>query len=225
MRMPHPALFPRLHRAGLCALLTVAAGSALASPDSAEPLGQPSLAVFNRLAGATAAGGEEPKLAGLASGSAAARLDHRASDLVMLALNYIGVQYQHGGHSEEDGFDCSGFTRHVFTRTLGRVLPRRADDQARDPGLVKVRREDLQPGDLVFFNTLKRTFSHVGIYIGEHRFVHAPRPGSQIRTDDMRAAYWSGRYSGARRADDAAGAWSGSGLARPALLARDPSPH
>ena len=81
-------------------------------------------------------------------------------------------------HSAETGFDCSGFTRHVFETSLGLVLPRRADEQAAAPGLVAVKREDLQPGDLVFFNTLRRTFSHVGIYIGDNRFIHAPRPAA-----------------------------------------------
>ncbi|HET6598439.1 MAG TPA: C40 family peptidase, partial [Burkholderiaceae bacterium] len=69
--------------------------------------------------------------------------------------------------------------------------------------LIKVPRDELEPGDLVFFNTLKRTFSHVGIYIGEGKFIHAPRPGSEVRVEDMRFAYWSKRFTGARRAESA----------------------
>jgi cell wall-associated NlpC family hydrolase len=62
-----------------------------------------------------------------------------------------------------------------------------------------VQRADLRPGDLVFFNTLRRTFSHVGIYIGDNRFVHAPRSGKLIRTESLNFAYWSDRFTGARR--------------------------
>ena len=129
------------------------------------------------------------------------RVHDRASDMVVSAMNFIGVRYRRGGNSAETGFDCSGFTRHVFENSLGLVLPRRADEQAAMPGLVKVERSDLQPGDLVFFNTMRRTFSHVGIYIGENRFVHAPSHGKDVRTDDMTFAYWAKRFTGARRAE------------------------
>lgn len=128
------------------------------------------------------------------------RVRDRATDMVLTALNFVGVRYQRGGDSEA-GFDCSGFTRFVFGSSLGLILPRRADEQAHARGLVPVQRQDLQPGDLVFFNTLKRTFSHVGIYIGGNRFIHAPRPGGEVRTEDMSFAYWQSRYTGARRVD------------------------
>ena len=128
----------------------------------------------------------------------------RASDMVVAAMNFVGVRYRHGGTSADTGFDCSGFTRHVFEMSVGLVLPRRADEQALAPGLVVVKREDLKPGDLVFFNTLKRTFSHVGIYIGDNRFIHSPRTGQQVRTEDMSFAYWAKRFTGARRVDTAA---------------------
>lgn len=133
----------------------------------------------------------------------------RATDAVLAAMNFVGVPYRRGGNSADAGFDCSGFTRHVFESALGLVLPRRVDDQASAPGLVSVRRDELQPGDLVFFNTLRRTFSHVGIYVGEGRFVHAPRPGGEVRIENMRYAYWAKRFTGARRA---------------ALVAQAPSP-
>jgi cell wall-associated NlpC family hydrolase len=123
-----------------------------------------------------------------------------ASDLVLSAMNFLGVPYRRGGVSD-DGFDCSGFTRHVFELSIGLVLPRRADEQAKDSGLLAVRREELKPGDLVFFNTMRRTFSHVGIYVGEDKFIHAPRPGGEVRVDDMRQSYWAQRFTGARRAD------------------------
>ncbi len=124
-----------------------------------------------------------------------------ASGLVMSAMNFLGVPYRRGGSSAEQGFDCSGFTRSVFENSLGLVLPRRADQQARQAGLLKVQKDDLRPGDLVFFNTLRRAFSHVGIYVGEGRFIHAPRAGAEVRIEDMRQAYWAKRFNGARRAD------------------------
>ena len=124
-----------------------------------------------------------------------------ASDLVMTAMNFLGVPYRRGGTSVEGGFDCSGFTRHIFENSVGLVLPRRADEQANTASLLKVQRSELKPGDLVFFNTMRRTFSHVGIYIGDEKFVHAPKPGAEVRVDDMRESYWSHRFTGARRAD------------------------
>jgi cell wall-associated NlpC family hydrolase len=129
------------------------------------------------------------------------RVRDRASDMVVSAMNFVGVRYRRGGTSAETGFDCSGFTRHVFETSVGLVLPRRADEQAAMPGLVTVRREELKPGDLVFFNTMRRTFSHVGIYIGDNRFIHAPSHGKDVRTDDMSFAYWAKRFTGARRAE------------------------
>ena len=125
----------------------------------------------------------------------------RAADLTLAAMEFVGVRYRRGGTSAETGFDCSGFTQHVFEMSLGLVLPRRAEQQAAAPGLVAVDRADLRPGDLVFFNTLRRTFSHVGIYIGDNKFIHSPRPGKRVRTDDLSFAYWAKRFTGARRAE------------------------
>lgn len=133
-------------------------------------------------------------------GTLLGQVRERAAEMVLTALNFVGVQYTRGGNSQQTGFDCSGFTRFVFDSSLGLMLPRRADEQAAAPGLIEVQRADLQPGDLVFFNTLQRTFSHVGIYIGDNRFVHAPRPGSEVRIEDMGYAYWKSRFTGARRA-------------------------
>ena len=127
-----------------------------------------------------------------------------ASDLVMSAMNFLGVPYRRGGNSEETGFDCSGFTRHIFEHSIGLVLPRRADEQAKSSALLAIGRSELKPGDLVFFNTMKSTFSHVGIYVGDDKFIHAPRTGAEVRIEDMRESYWAKRYTGARRADLAA---------------------
>lgn len=124
-----------------------------------------------------------------------------ASDLVMNAMNFLGVRYRLGGNTADSGFDCSGFTRHVFENSLGLVLPRRADEQARSPSLMAIGRSELRPGDLVFFNTMRATFSHVGIYVGDNKFIHAPRTGSEVRIEDMQQSYWASRFTGARRAD------------------------
>lgn len=124
-----------------------------------------------------------------------------ASDMVITAMKFLGVPYRRGGTDETTGFDCSGFTRHVFEMSLGLVLPRRADEQASAKGMLAIDRNELRPGDLVFFNTLRRTFSHVGIYIGDGKFIHAPRAGGRVRVEDMSIAYWSARFTGARRVD------------------------
>ena len=149
----------------------------------------------------------------------AERVRDQASDMVVTSMNFLGVPYKRGGASQDGGFDCSGFTRHIFERSLGLLLPRRVDDQASAAGLVPVKKEELQPGDLVFFNTLKRTFSHVGIYIGEGRFIHSPRAGGSVRVEQMGIAYWTKRFTGARRAAavaSAAPAASAAALAAPA---------
>lgn len=135
-----------------------------------------------------------------AAPSVSATVRDRAADLVIAAMNFIGMPYRRGGNNVDNGFDCSGFTRHIFELRLGLVLPRRVDEQASAGSLFSVEKNDLRPGDLVFFNTLKRTFSHVGIYVGEGRFIHAPKSGSQVRIEDMRYAYWAQRFTGARRA-------------------------
>jgi cell wall-associated NlpC family hydrolase len=116
-----------------------------------------------------------------------------ASDLVISAMNFLGVPYRRGGNSPDEGFDCSGFTRHVFEHSLGLLLPRRADEQAREPGLLQIGRNELRPGDLVFF-----------IYVGDDKFIHSPRTGAAVRMESMREAYWSKRFNGARRAGEAA---------------------
>jgi len=122
-----------------------------------------------------------------------------AGELVLAALNFLDIQYHYGGNSAAEGFDCSGFTRHVFQTVLGLTLPRRSDEQARQPGWDAVPREALQPGDLVFFNTMRRAFSHVGIYVGDGRFIHAPRSGAQVRIEHLGARYWARRFDGGRR--------------------------
>jgi cell wall-associated NlpC family hydrolase len=121
----------------------------------------------------------------------------KASNLVATSLGFLGVPYKRGGNSAETGFDCSGFVRAVYEQTIGLVLPRRAEQQA--AATESIARDELQPGDLVFFNTLRRAFSHVGIYVGDGKFIHSPKPGAEVRVESMGISYWSRRFDGARR--------------------------
>ncbi|MGY8904076.1 MAG: C40 family peptidase [Burkholderiales bacterium] len=122
---------------------------------------------------------------------------HKASELVFTAMGFMGMPYKRGGSSAETGFDCSGFVHAMYAQTLGLLLPRRAEQQA--AATQTIDKAELQPGDLVFFNTLRRTFSHVGIYVGDGKFVHSPKPGAQVRVEDMGVGYWRNRFDGARR--------------------------
>lgn len=120
-----------------------------------------------------------------------------ADGVVFEALSLIGVNYKHGGKAPVTGLDCSGLVRYVFHEAQGMELP----NTARELAMLgeKVKRDALQPGDLVFYNTLRRAFSHVGIYLGENRFIHAPSTGGEVRIDDMTSEYWVKRFNGARR--------------------------
>lgn len=121
----------------------------------------------------------------------------RASELVVQALSLIGIKYKWGGDDPATGVDCSGLVSHVFNEVAGIVLPR--DSRSMSKVGAAVDKDELQPGDLVFFNTLRRPFSHVGIYIGGDRFVHAPRRGREVEISELRDRYWQKRFSGARR--------------------------
>lgn len=124
-----------------------------------------------------------------------------ASDLVFTAMGFLGVPYRRGGNTAETGFDCSGFVRAMYEQTVGLILPRKAEQQA--AATQTIDRSELKPGDLVFFNTMRRTFSHVGIYIGEGKFIHSPKPGAEVRVESMSIAYWARRFDGARRVQTA----------------------
>jgi cell wall-associated NlpC family hydrolase len=117
----------------------------------------------------------------------------------MHALRTLGMQYRYGGRSPETGFDCSGLIAHVFERAWGIRLP--PGTWALSKVGTAVGRTGLEPGDLVFYNTRNRPYSHVGIYLGDGRFLHAPRPGATVRVENAEAAYWRARFNGARRLD------------------------
>lgn len=129
-------------------------------------------------------------------------VSEKTSELVVNAMGFLGVPYRRGGNSAETGFDCSGFVRAMYQQTVGLMLPRSADQQA--AATQTIEKSELQPGDLVFFNTMRRAFSHVGIYIGDNKFIHSPKPGAEVRVEDMRLSYWQKRFNGARRVDDTA---------------------
>jgi cell wall-associated NlpC family hydrolase len=126
-----------------------------------------------------------------------ARVLQSAQDLAIYALGLIGVDYRYGGSSPEHGLDCSGLVRYVFQEVVGVTLPRTAREMARLGG--RVAPGDLQAGDLVFFNTRSSPFSHVGIYLGDDRFIHAPHRGGEVEIVTMSQRYWQQRYDGARR--------------------------
>jgi len=125
------------------------------------------------------------------------RIADATSELVVASMGFLGVPYRRGGNNAETGFDCSGFVRAMYEQTLGLLLPRKAEQQA--AVTQPIERNDLQPGDLVFFNTMRRAFSHVGIYVGQGKFIHSPKPGAEVRVEDMGGSYWQRRFDGARR--------------------------
>ena len=116
------------------------------------------------------------------------------------ALLAVGTPYARGGSSPDTGFDCSGLVTHVFRQAWGVDLPRSTRQQRWAGRPVKL--VELRAGDLVFYNTRGRPYSHVGIYLGDGRFIHAPKPGASVRIESTAARYWRARFSGARRIDN-----------------------
>ena len=165
-------------RTKLAVIKTIAASCLLAACATPQPVTAPRV---------------EYELPAALNGDAAQIRD----ELSMYALSQLGVHYAHGGSAPEEGFDCSGLVHYVYRRATGLRLPRTTF------ALEKVGRviepAELQPGDLVFFNTLSRAYSHVGIYMGEERFIHAPSSGGVVRVESLRGEYWAQRFNGARR--------------------------
>jgi cell wall-associated NlpC family hydrolase len=124
----------------------------------------------------------------------------RTSRMAIEALSLIGIHYKRGGNNPEHGLDCSGLVRYVFKESNGKELPRTSAEISKVG--ERVEKEDLQPGDLVFFKTLKHAFSHVGIYLGDNKFVHAPAAGGKVRIESMDLQYWKKRFNGARRIEE-----------------------
>jgi cell wall-associated NlpC family hydrolase len=127
--------------------------------------------------------------------SAAPRAER--SEALLQALLALGLDYRHGGNSPVTGFDCSGLVAHVYLEAWNIRLPRNTSAQSKAGTPVSL--AELQAGDLVFYDTQKRPFSHVGIYLGDGKFVHAPKTGAQVRVESLKSSYWAQRYNGARR--------------------------
>lgn len=123
--------------------------------------------------------------------------DKAANEVTLQALSQVGQPYRWGGSKPGEGFDCSGLVQYVYREALGIELPRTS--RAMSTQGTKVDRQSLAPGDLVFFQTTRQRNSHVGIYIGEGRFVHAPSSGSLVRVEAIDKRYWTKRFNGGRR--------------------------
>jgi len=176
-----PSSTPSLPAAAAAATATTAAGALKTSPTQTVDLG-PAGQTTTPMAKASSAGQTKSDL---------------AAEVVFRALSLLGVNYRFGGSTPASGLDCSGLVMYVFNEVTGLKLPRRSDDMSRVGGTVD--KSELQPGDLVFFNTMRFPFSHVGIFIGNGQFVHAPSTGSTVRVESMSLAYWQSRFNGARR--------------------------
>lgn len=141
------------------------------------------------------------------------------SEVVVQAMALLDVPYRYGG-STPAGFDCSGLVRYVFKAVTGRELPRRTEEMSRVGR--PLRRSELLPGDLVYFNTFNSAFSHVAIYVGEGRFLHAPARGGRVRIEGLDDRYWKSRFDGARRLiDDEPPSMPGAWVPGPAALETD----
>lgn len=171
--------FPRVAVAG--ALLALCAASPALAAHAAGPAAKPAAA----------------RSAPVQATAPTPALLQRAQDVAIFALSLIGVDYRFGGESPQGGVDCSGLVRYVFSQTTGIALPRTSAALGKTG--LNVARIDLVPGDLVFFNTRHFINSHVGIYLGDNRFVHAPSQGGEVRIASMADEYWRKRFNGARR--------------------------
>ena len=173
--------FKSLAASGAARLLALcAAGLLLASPASAQRAEQQT------------APGQAVVL-----GMTGDNLAERTESLVDSAMRIIGANYRWHNDSKGAGFEAGTFVRFIFRDALGFLLPVNVESLGRMGEAVRA--VDLKPGDLVFFNTMRRTFSHVGIYLGNNKFIHAPARGSEVRVDDLQNAYWDRRFEGARR--------------------------
>ena len=178
--------------------------SAHADVAAGGPSPDPIKAVAPLSAVTTAPQVESPRLISSVANSVTAKVQS-AADLVVRsahdvtgqAMDLIGVRYKFGGQTPDNGLDCSGLVKYVFEQVTGVAMPRSARDQAQVG--EKVERDELKPGDLVFFNTRRAAYSHVGIYLGDNSFVHAPRKKSTVKIANIDGQYWKKRFDGARR--------------------------
>ena len=139
---------------------------------------------------------EKVQQAGNVAANQVSNVTSAAGEIVVSAMGFLGLPYKRGGNSFDTGFDCSGFVKALYEQSIGKILPRSAAEQAAQT--TKIETADLQPGDLVFFNTMRRAFSHVGIYIGDGKFVHAANERTGVKTERLTHAYWAKRFEGYR---------------------------
>ena len=168
----------------LCAALAVACAATASAPVAAAPKSGPQTASLSAAARASAT-------------DAATKVWQGAQDVALFALGMIGVDYRFGGETPARGLDCSGLIRYVFQEVTGVTLPRTSREMSRLGEKVAI--ADLAPGDLVFFNTRRFSFSHVGLYLGDNRFIHAPSTGGEVEVSTLTQAYWQRHFDGARR--------------------------
>lgn len=182
-----------IKQATLCALAALAFGLAPAAHAAPEGLDNDALERLIR---------ERTEHDGHSNSSSSGRRSSgsqdEAGDLIMNAMSLIGLSYRFGGNSPTQGLDCSGFMQYIFKRSMGITLPRTSAEMATVG--QQVDRANLKPGDMVFFGGGGRV-SHVGMYIGNDRFIHAPRTGRDIEITSMNGTYWKNRYITARRVD------------------------
>lgn len=169
----------KLRKISLVAGLVLALGFAgSASAQSAEDAGSPAKQNF--------------------FGKVVVTVTDSTSTLINNAMELIGVRYR-WGESSQTGYDSSAFVKYVFNDKLGFLFGEKSGDMSTVG--FQISKDKLKPGDLVFFNTLQRANSHVGIYVGENKFIHAPARGADVRVDDLSSAYWERRFDGARRVE------------------------
>jgi cell wall-associated NlpC family hydrolase len=174
----------KLHHFGAAIVLAAAASLAATPAARADDASSPAVAA---------------KSTSVVSGAAdvATGAWQAAQDLTARALGLLGIRYRWGGATPQTGLDCSGLVQFVFQEVTGVTLPRSARELSRIGD--KVALPDLKPGDLVFFNTRRFAYSHVGIYLGDNRFIHAPRRGREVEVATIDGAYWARHFDGARR--------------------------
>ena len=182
---------------GGCAVFTGSSGApapvSTASVSTASATGPqarlPAAGAVAPVVSATAESGNAP--------AADPALQSPSPDALFAALAALGIDYRYGGRSPATGLDCSGLVAHVVRDAYGMTIPAHTGAQSRLGKPIDL--QQIESGDLVFYNTLGQPNTHVGIYIGDNRFIHAPRTGAAVRIESMRSAYWKTRFNGARR--------------------------
>lgn len=144
----------------------------------------------------TTVSASKPRQPSLSSERLRIKDTQQANEIVLFSLGLLDTGYHFGGKNPEAGLDCSGMVGYVVEQTTGLRLPHNAAKIAEQTRPID--RNELRPADLVFFNTSGQTFSHMGIYLGDGKFIHAPSSGGRVRVDQLDSAYFANRFSGAR---------------------------